>query len=118
MKDEERNTITCGKHKDLPFSILCVHLMEDPTLEWIRVMQDEESKLYDYMCPACAADIDRMLAETDISKMRIACVNCVDDIRRVFDKNYEETVKSDAKAVQDLPVQRKLSLREPNRDAD
>lgn len=112
------NLISCGKHDNLPCSILCMHLMVDPTLEWIPIEQEESSQYYDYICPECDKDYERMMDQHDITKLRIACVNCVDDIRRVFDKNYEATSESDAKTMRNLPVQRKIPVRESERDAD
>jgi len=113
----EQHTIQCGKHKGRPSSIVCIHLFKDPTLEWVPMIQNEESQYYDYLCPECTDDYDRMIKEMDVTKLKIACVNCVDAIRRVFDKNYE-AASSDAQTVQDLPFQRQIPIRESKRDAD
>jgi len=114
----ERKTISCGKHTNRPFSVICIHLMKDPTLEWVPMIQNDESEYYDYLCPECTEDYERIVDKHDLSKLRVACVNCVDEIRRVFDKNYEASSESDATTMPNLPIQRQLPIRESERDAD
>lgn len=83
---DKTDLIEC-RHGWGPWSIVCVHLFHDPTLEWVQIDQDD-SKRVDYLCPSCAERFEQIMEECDITDMRPACLTCIDDIRKVFDKNY------------------------------
>ena len=84
----DTSRIKCGKHGEWkPWSIVCIHLLEGRAHEWISVPQEDRSDQYDWFCPECIKDLDRMAGERDISQWRPVCMDCVKLIRTVSDRN-------------------------------
>lgn len=88
-KPKPKNTklIKC-KHGWRPWSIVCVHLLNASSMEWIPLPQND-SEDNDWLCPACLANWEKITKEHRLDDIRAICVDCVGEIRRVFDPNYE-----------------------------
>lgn len=82
--------IKCGKHQKRRWQIVCIHLFKDPCQEWLPLPQNEKvGALDDYLCHKCMDTLIKTEDEWSIFKdIRPCCVNCVDEVRKVFDKNY------------------------------
>lgn len=86
-KPQNTKLIKC-KHGWRPWSIVCVHLLDASSMEWISLPQ-EDCADKDWLCPVCLANWEKIVEEHNLDDIRPICVDCVGEIRRVFDRNYE-----------------------------
>jgi hypothetical protein len=94
------------KHGKRRWSIVCMHLLDGSSMEWIPIPQlNSRRKLNDWVCPECDRQFEKMMQAGDISKLRPICVDCVETIRRVFDKNYK-------------PINQKETMKRENRNTN
>jgi hypothetical protein len=87
-KPQNTKLIKC-KHGWRPWSIVCVHLLDANSMEWIPLPQDQGSKYNDWLCPECYRNWEKIVKDHNLEDIRPICVDCVETIRRVFDPKYE-----------------------------
>lgn len=81
--------IKCGDHEMRRWAIVCIHLCEGTSREWISLHNSsEEDAPLDWLCPKCFAQRERIEEEVDITNLRPVCVMCVQRIRARFDPKY------------------------------
>ncbi len=88
--EESIHLIQCGDHGYAPWSIVCVHLMEGESKEWLPIDSDNPEVDYDWCCPDCTPLQNEELNEEHLDKLRAVCINCVRKLRIEFDSNFEE----------------------------
>lgn len=76
--------IQCGGHGWAPWSIVCVHLVEGTSREWVAVPSDFDEVDYDWFCPACDPE------NPDIEQLKAICIHCVRKLRGMYDQNYKD----------------------------
>jgi hypothetical protein len=81
------NLIKC-KHGWRPWSIVCLHLMYGISRDWNPLPQEDRSG-NDWLCFDCLANWEKIVKEHNLDDIRPVCVDCVKQIRRKFDFNYE-----------------------------
>lgn len=79
--------IQCGDHKKRRWQIVCIHLCEGISHEWVEMATGTD--LPDYLCPSCAANNERILRKHDLKDLRPVCVMCVERIRVKLDPKYQ-----------------------------
>lgn len=72
--------IECHNGELAPFSFLCNHLIDNPSLDWIGMdVQDGREVENDWLCPECA---DRFEAGDELAEVLIPiCINCVRQLK-------------------------------------
>lgn len=85
-KKQDISKIKC-KHGWRPWSIVCVHLIYGTHTEWIPLPQKKGSKYKDWLCPECLANWEKITKERQLEDIRPICVDCVETMRRVLDRN-------------------------------
>ena len=95
MSEKNINLIQCGDHNWAPWSIVCIHLVNKESTEWIPIESNNPEVDYDWICPACDEFQQQYITEetsTDevIKDLRPACIHCVRQLRKESDPNYKE----------------------------
>lgn len=80
--------IQCGDHSWAPWSIVCVHLMEGTSHEWIPIPSDFPEVDFDWACPACNPNDPETVFNLD--NLRPVCIHCVRRYRRKLDPNFND----------------------------
>ena len=80
------NLIMCGDHKMAPWSIVCVHLVDGSSREWMPIDSTFPEVDFDWVCPDCYSTI----TEPDISRLKAICIHCVRYLRQKYDPNFED----------------------------
>lgn len=71
-----------------PWSIVCVHLANGTSREWIPLESSSPETNFDWVCPDCIPDPQ---AETvNLKNLMPVCIHCVRHLREKFDPNFEE----------------------------
>lgn len=78
--NENIDLIQCGDHSYAPWHVICVHLMEGQSREWLTLNSNNPELDYDYLCPDCMELHEQ--GKDDLDKLRCACMHCVRDIRK------------------------------------
>jgi hypothetical protein len=86
--NEDIDLIQC-KHGKLPWRIVCVHLINGSSTEWIPIVYSD-SDFNDWACPECEKQWDEFMEKTKLDYVAPVCIRCIDDIRCVFDRNYNK----------------------------
>lgn len=92
-KKPDTRFLECTKHgvkRWLPWSIVCTHLLNVESKEWVPLPQNGKMKGFDYFCPNCIREMDRIVNDRYLDNLRPICSECVKTIRRVFDPLYKE----------------------------
>ena len=85
------NLIRCGDHSWAPWSIVCVHLMNGTSRDWLPINSNHPEVDYDWVCPDCEPMLEKeKLSEEDMVKLACVCIHCVRYLRDKYDSNYEE----------------------------
>jgi hypothetical protein len=92
-KKKKPNTdlIKC-KHGWRPWSIVCVHLLNGSSTDWIPIPQNRKGDSFDWICPKCDKRWEEMVEKFNIDDVRPVCIDCVADIRRGLDRNFKLTI--------------------------
>lgn len=80
-------TIKCGDHKQAPWAVVCVHLLEGTSREWISIRSTHPEVEFDWACPKCLPKEDVSLVFDDL---RPICIHCVQRLRKMYDVNFKE----------------------------
>jgi len=80
------NLIECGDHQWSPWSIVCVHLMEQTSKDWVPIDSNFPEVDHDWVCPEC----EKKMMEPEIDDLRCICIHCVRILRREHDTNFVE----------------------------
>jgi hypothetical protein len=81
--------IQCSNDGWAPWAIVCTHLMDGESREWVPIDLSEDDKREidsDWLCPECA----EKLHEENIDNLRPVCIHCLRKIRKQYDPQYEE----------------------------
>ncbi len=72
--------VECGDHSYSPYSFICQHLLDNPSLEWNPMeVGDGREVEYDWICPDC---LDRHLQGENLGEtLQTVCIGCVRRIR-------------------------------------
>lgn len=95
-KSEPWHLIDCGNHNSYgksPWSVVCVHLIEGTSREWIPIESIIPEVDFDWICPKCLElcdDEDGLNPGNNLENLRPVCIHCVRTMRKEFDPNYEE----------------------------
>lgn len=82
--------IQCGKHGEKRrWSIVCIHLLKADSKTWIPI-PTQDADLNDWVCPKCDERWNEFMKTGNIDDLRPICVNCVDQIRFLMDRNYKQ----------------------------
>lgn len=73
-----KKLIKCGDHKCAPFGLICTHLAEGKSTNWISVTEldlyAERTEIEnDWVCPECAAKWPNLR----IAEVRLVCIHCI-----------------------------------------
>lgn len=85
----KEDLIQCGGHGLVPWHIVCNHLIEGTSNDWVLVpLADDDGRDVegDYLCPEC--DKEHMRDELDIAKLQAVCMHCVRRLRAAMDPKY------------------------------
>jgi len=92
-KREDVRWIKCGKHDSLRrWSIVCIHLLNASSTDWNALPQEDPldtKPLNDWLCNQCINNVEDIVVHHKLDDVQPICVKCVEDIRRVFDRNYD-----------------------------
>lgn len=89
-KKKDIRYIQCGDHKWRRWSIVCIHLCEGISREWIALPNPDGPD--DYLCPECLKNWDWIMSRTGEgyrTDIRPVCVMCIERIRVKFDPKYQ-----------------------------
>lgn len=68
--------IECANHQFAPWAVLCIHLIENPKLQWISVEVDDGREVEnDYICAECYKQ--HMSGNDPVDDIRPICIHCV-----------------------------------------
>lgn len=81
------NLIQCGDHKMAPWSVVCIHLIQSESNEWIPIESTSPEVDYDWTCPECVPEPNK---EINIENLRPVCIHCVRKLRKELDPKYTE----------------------------
>lgn len=79
----KEDLIRCGGHGFAPWHIVCVHLVEGTSKDWVAIPlrpDDGREVDSDWLCPDCADEYD---AGINIDKLKPVCMHCVRKLRGV-----------------------------------
>jgi hypothetical protein len=65
-----------------------VHLLDGSSTDWIP-LKTPDGLGTDWLCPECDRNWEKIVTEHNLESLRPVCVDCVREIRCVFDRNYE-----------------------------
>lgn len=84
-----------GREQQLPWSIVCVHLITGRSLKWIPLQVDGRKDKPDWVCPYCEEHFDEIMERRMFQYVKPICVRCIHTLRLKYDPNYkpEEYVK-------------------------
>ena len=86
MMDNNHLLISCGDHKLAPWSIVCVHLMNQMSKDWVPIKSNHPEVDFDWVCTECA----KTISNPDIENLRCVCIHCTQQLRKSFDANFTE----------------------------
>jgi hypothetical protein len=93
--------IKCGNHSFSPWSIVCIHLMNGESKEWIPVESTNLEVDFDWLCPKCIDNYFTPVQELDDSEtpdltdLRPVCMHCVRHLRQKLDENFKKEQEDD-----------------------
>ncbi len=90
--DVDYGLIKCkhdGKEEKLPWCIVCVHLVNGISREWIPLI-DHQSGKPDWVCPTCEVNFYEMMERREFDCVRPICIKCVEKLREKFDPKYKK----------------------------
>jgi hypothetical protein len=75
------NLILCGDHKLAPWSVVCVHLVEGTSKDWVPVHIEPQDRSHpdvenDWLCRECAC-----LGEPPVQNLKAICIHCVRELQ-------------------------------------
>ncbi len=72
--------IKCSNHQYAPYSFLCCHLLDNPTMEWVPMEVDDGREVEnDWLCKDC---YDLFQTGDDLADQIVPiCINCVRHLR-------------------------------------
>lgn len=86
MTEPNINLIQCGDHQLAPWSIVCEHLMNGASREWMSMPSNNPEVDYDWVCPDCIPTEEN---PPNIDNLRAICIHCVRHLRSKFDPNFK-----------------------------
>jgi hypothetical protein len=69
--------IQCGDHKMAPWSVVCIHLLDGISEEWLR-QPGEDGDQDDWLCPSCAA---KGAEQVPVEELKAVCIHCVRELQ-------------------------------------
>ena len=73
-----KQLIQCADHKYAPWGLICVHLSDHTSTEWVRVPQEPGEEFEnDWLCPACIKKFPNL----SINDLRAVCIHCIQKLR-------------------------------------
>ena len=75
--DNKSQLIQCGDHSWAPWSVICVHLMEGDSKEWMAMPSVHPEVDHDFICPACHEQGGEVGWEAMMDKLKAVCIHCV-----------------------------------------
>lgn len=86
---EDIRYIKCHHGEKMPWSIVCVHLMEGTSKEWTPIPSGFAPEVeHDWVCPKCEENMDK----PNLDDLKPICICCVEHLRAKFDENYEKEI--------------------------
>ena len=90
--------IECQDHKFAPWAIVCVHLMDGTSREWVALPNEHGSAEveYDWLCPECDLEQQAIFeeqrphTEEEMNHLKCVCIHCIRTLRKMYDPNFEE----------------------------
>jgi hypothetical protein len=71
--------IQCGDHKDAAWGLICVHLANQTSTDWVRVPQEPgEDFQNDFLCPACIKAFPNLSPKD----LQAVCIHCIRRLRQ------------------------------------
>jgi hypothetical protein len=92
------NFVTCSRHhgRKIEACIVCIHLLEFKSREWIP-LKYSDSDIPDWYCPECYRRYEQIVANMEYHLVRPCCVECIDAVRFLSDKNYRKETNGTSK---------------------
>lgn len=84
--------IRCSEDGLVPWSIVCIHLVEGRSRKWEPLDSSNPEVDHDWLCPECMKQHE--MEQDDIENLRPVCIHCVVKLRRKFDPNFQEVAES------------------------
>jgi hypothetical protein len=82
----KQHNLTAHRHGEQPLSVICVHLRDADSMEWVQ-MGGEGSR--DWLCPGCAETFARD-GDIKYELLTTLCIKCVDERRWLFDSDFSQ----------------------------
>jgi hypothetical protein len=88
MPNEDNiNLIQCGDDGWAPWSVVCIHLLNGSSREWVPLDSTNPEVDHDWLCPECVKKHDA--GDHNLNEMRAVCIHCVRKVRAKLDPNYK-----------------------------
>jgi hypothetical protein len=67
------NLIRCADGRWAPACILCVHLCDGQSDQWVQLPQPDGGEVFDYLCPEC---FEKGPDALELDDLRSCCFHC------------------------------------------
>ena len=84
--------IQCDNHKNAPTGLICIHLADHTSTEWVRVPQEPGGEFEnDFLCPACLQNFPKLR----LADLRALCIHCIRKLRQEAVSSSQKERRSD-----------------------